>query len=175
MGGAVALWILLHFGQEQWTGLWLMCPMCKIADDLTPPQPVVTVLTALASYVPTWPVVPSSSIIDKAYKDPVYVKLVKSGPFYVDYEPRIQTAVQLLGATKFIDQNMEKITLPYVITQGDKDCVTDPRTVQEFHRRSQSQDKTLHMYPGVWHGIYEDPDGGQQAWKDTLKWLKERS
>lgn len=170
MGGAVALWMVLQFGQDKWDGLWLMCPMCKISDELTPPKVVVEVLTRMSNTFPTWPIVPSENIVDKAYRNKKYADLVKASPFYVDYNPRIMTALQLLKATQYIDANMEKITIPYVLIQGEGDTVTDPRTCAELLRRSQSADKTYKLYPGIWHGIYEDPDGAI-AWKDTCEWL----
>ena len=170
MGGAVAIWMLLHFGQEHWDGLWLMCPMCKIGEDLTPPKPVVQVLTALSGVFPKWPIVPSQNIVDKAYRNPEYAKKVKQSPFYVDHNPRIETAVQLLDCTVYIDQNMEAITIPYLLVQGEDDTVTDPKTCDEFYRRSKSTDKTYKLYPKIWHGMYEDPDG-ELVWKDTFDWL----
>jgi acylglycerol lipase len=175
MGGAVALWMLLLFGQEKskWDGAIFFAPMCKIAEDMIPPKPVVIVLEALAGLIPTWQVVPSPNVVDKAFRDPAYAKLVKEGPYYVDHPPRIATAVQLLYATQFIDKKMDDITIPFLLLHGAEDTVTDPKTSQELFDRSKSSDKTFKLYPKMWHALFEDPDR-ENAWKDIVSWLNDR-
>ena len=173
MGGAVAIWILLKFGQERWSGAWFICPMCKIAEDMVPPKPVVAALTAIAGLIPSWPIVPSPNIVDKAFRDKSYAELVRASPYFVDYEPRVATAISMLEATNFVSTNMEKISLPYLLLHGAADNVTDPNMSKEFFERSQSDDKTFKLYPDVYHSIYEDPDG-EHAWSDTLEWLETR-
>ena len=175
MGGAVALWMLLMFGQEpeKWTGVILLAPMCKIADEMMPHNAVISILVAMSGFVPTWPIVPSPNVVNKAFRDPKYLALVKQSPYYVDYPPRIQTAVELLEATILIDAKMEKITAPFLVLHGEADKVTDPKMSKELYERSPSKDKTLKLYPNVWHSIFEDPEG-EQAWQDTFNWIKER-
>jgi len=174
MGGAVAIWMLILFGQEKekWDGAVFLAPMCKIADELVPPAPVVKALTALSSVIPTWPIVPSANIVDKSFKDKKYLEVVKSGPFYFGTPPRVATALQMLRATNFIDSQMEKLTVPFLILHGAADTVTDPLMSKTLYERSQSKDKTLKLYPGVWHCVLEDPDS-QQAWADMFAWLND--
>ena len=175
MGGAVALWILLMFGQEStnWDGVVLLAPMCKIAEEMMPKEFIVATLIAMAGFVPSWPIVPSPNVIDKAFRDPEYRKLVRSGPYYVNYSPRLATAVELLDATIFIDTQMEKITAPFLVLHGEADKVTDPQSSKELFERSPSKDKMIKLYPNIWHSIYEDPDG-EVGWQDTFNWIKER-
>lgn len=42
----------------------------QIADDIKPPQFVITVLTKLTKIIPTWKIVPGQDIIDVAFRDP---------------------------------------------------------------------------------------------------------
>ena len=168
----MALWILLKFGQEKWNGAWLICPMCKIAEEIVPPKPVALLLESLAGIIPTWPVVPSPSIVDRMFRNPKYAELIRLSPYYVTHKPRIATALQMLEATNFINANMEQITVPYLLLHGQADVVTDPKLSEELFRRSQSSDKQFQLYPNFPHGIYEDPEG-EMAWQDTLKWLSD--
>uniref|UniRef100_M1CYM0 Esterase/lipase/thioesterase family protein n=1 Tax=Solanum tuberosum TaxID=4113 RepID=M1CYM0_SOLTU len=81
MGGAVVL--LLHRKKpEFWDGAVLIAPMCKIADDMRPPPMVISVLTKLCYFIPTWKIVPTQDIVDSAFRDPEVRKEVPTLPHF---------------------------------------------------------------------------------------------
>ncbi|XP_028126656.1 caffeoylshikimate esterase-like isoform X2 [Camellia sinensis] len=81
MGGAVAL--LLHRKKPTfWDGAILVAPMCKIADDMRPHPLVISVLTKLCRFIPTWKIIPAPDIVDVAFRDP-QVREEVSLPFLV--------------------------------------------------------------------------------------------
>ncbi|KAJ6772857.1 hypothetical protein OIU74_018968 [Salix koriyanagi] len=69
LGGSIAL--LLHRKKpEFWSGAILVAPMCKIADDMRPPEMVITLLSKLCRVIPTWKIIPTQDIVDIAFKVP---------------------------------------------------------------------------------------------------------
>jgi len=177
LGGAVVLWSLLLYDQAQWKGAVLLSPMCKVSDDIRPPEIIVKILTALSGIFPTWSVTPSPDLVDLCFKNSASNKLFKSNPLRIVMYPRIKSAIEFLRATDFIESKMEQITAPILILHGEADRVTNPKTSQELHERSTSKDKTLKIYPGSWHNLFEgeyEPEQ-KQVWSDLLTWLKTRS
>ncbi|XP_021617320.1 caffeoylshikimate esterase [Manihot esculenta] len=175
MGGAVAL--LLHFKKpEFWDGAIFAAPMCKIADDMRPHPMVINVLTKLTTYIPTWRVLPSKDIIDLAFKVPEVRQEIRSNPYCYKGRPRIKTGYELFKTTMELEQKLEGVSLPFLVLHGEDDKVTDKKVSQQLHRVASSKDKTIKLYPGMWHGLlYGEPlENIEIVFKDIIGWLEER-
>uniref|UniRef100_J3KZA1 Serine aminopeptidase S33 domain-containing protein n=1 Tax=Oryza brachyantha TaxID=4533 RepID=J3KZA1_ORYBR len=67
----------------------------------------------------------------------------------------------------------EEVELPLLVVHGGDDTVCDPGCAEELHRRAGSKDKTLHVYPGMWHQLVGEPDENvEKVFGDVLDWLK---
>lgn len=75
MGGAVALKVHLKEPQN-WDGVILVAPMCKIAEDVKPPPAVLKVLTLLANLMPEAKLFPTKDLAELAFRDLKKRKLV---------------------------------------------------------------------------------------------------
>ena len=51
-----------------------------------------------------------------------------------------------------------EVTLPLITMHGDADKLTSPDGSTEFHANAGSSDKTLRMYPGLFHEIFNEPE-----------------
>ncbi|XP_076909609.1 caffeoylshikimate esterase-like [Bidens hawaiensis] len=68
MGGAIVL--LVHLKKpEYWDGAVLVAPFCKIADDIKPPQLVISMLTKLTKIIPTWKIIPGKNFVNIVFRD----------------------------------------------------------------------------------------------------------
>ncbi|TVU00723.1 hypothetical protein EJB05_53833 [Eragrostis curvula] len=177
MGGAVAL--LLHRARPDfWTGAVLVAPMCKIADDMRPHPVVVNILKAMTNIIPTWKIVPTNDVIDFAYKTQEKRDEIRTNPYCYKGKPRLKTAYELLKVSLHLEANLlHQVTLPFLIVHGGADKVTDPSVSELLHRSAASQDKTLKLYPGMWHALTsgESPDNIQAVFQDIIAWLDHRS
>ncbi|KAG0464712.1 hypothetical protein HPP92_018876 [Vanilla planifolia] len=176
MGGAVAL--LLHRKKPSyWDGAVLVAPMCKIAEDVKPPPLVIKFLEKLSEVVPKWKIVPSKDIIDCAFKNPDWRKEVRSNPYCYKGKPRLQTAKELLMVSTYIENNIDQISLPFLVVHGGGDVVTDPSVSQALYDSAASTDKTFKLYPGMWHALTsaESPANIDLVFSDIVAWLDERS
>lgn len=177
MGGAVAL--LLHRARPSyWTGAVLVAPMCKIAEEMRPHPVVVSLLKAMTSIVPTWRIVPTSDVIDAAYRTQEKRDEIRGNPYCYKGKPRLKTAYELLTVSLRIEASvLSQVSLPFLIVHGGDDRVTDPSVSQLLYRSAPSQDKTLKLYPGMWHALTsgESPDNIDAVFRDIIAWLDHRS
>ncbi|KAJ9175641.1 hypothetical protein P3X46_014178 [Hevea brasiliensis] len=176
MGGAVAL--LLHREKpEFWDGAILVAPMCKIAEDMKPHPMVISILTKLSGYIPTWKIIPSKDIIDVAFKVPEVRQEIRSNPYCYKGRPRLKTGYELLRATMQIEQKLQEVSLPFLVLHGEDDKVTDKSVSKQLNDVASSTDKTIKLYPGMWHGLlYGEPiENIEVVFKDIIDWLEERA
>jgi acylglycerol lipase len=71
----------------------------------------------------------------------------------------------------------EQVKLPFFVLHGEADTVTDPEVSRALYQRAASTDKTIKLYPGMWHGLTAgEPDENVDAiFFDIVAWLNERS
>ncbi|XP_059316954.1 caffeoylshikimate esterase-like isoform X1 [Lycium ferocissimum] len=175
MGGAIALKALLK-EPLQWDGIVLVAPMCKIAEDMTPPVILQKVLIFMSNIMPQAKIVPTKDLAELAFRE---FKKRQMAPYNVisySDKTRVKTAVELLNATKYIESQVEKVASPMLILHGAADKVTDPRVSQYLYDKSSSSDKTLKLYEGGYHCILEgEPDDRiLTVLNDIISWLDSR-
>ncbi|KAJ0987725.1 hypothetical protein J5N97_006081 [Dioscorea zingiberensis] len=176
MGGAVV--ILLHRKEPSfWDGAILVAPMCKLAEEIKPHPIVINILTKLCKIIPTWRLTPTQDIIDIAFKSPEFRKEIRSNPYCYKGRPRLKTANELLMVSLDIEQNLHKVTLPFIIVHGGDDIVTDPSVSKLLHETASSKDKTFKLYPGMWHALTsaEPPESIDLVFSDITTWLHNRA
>ncbi|XP_002991748.2 caffeoylshikimate esterase [Selaginella moellendorffii] len=176
MGGAVAL--LIHRKEPMdWNGAVLVAPMCKISEKLKPHPVIVSILTRLSPLIKSWKIVPSKNIIDHAFKDPIKRDEIRANPYVYQDKPRVQTALQMMVASTDLEQRLDEVTFPFLVVHGEEDTVTDPACSVELHKRARSTDKTLNLYPEMWHGLTvgESDENIERVFADIVAWLNLRS
>ncbi|KAM0875096.1 hypothetical protein ACQ4PT_037019 [Festuca glaucescens] len=177
MGGAVAL--LLHRARPTyWTGAVLVASMCKITDEMKPPPAVIKILEAIVRYIPTWKIVPTRNVIGAAYRTRAKRDEIQRNPYCYKSRPRLGTAHELLRASLRVESEvLTQVTLPFLVVHGGADRVTDPEVSRLLSRESPSTDKTLKLYPGMWHALTsgELPENIDLVFADIIAWLDHRS
>ncbi|XP_022138957.1 caffeoylshikimate esterase-like [Momordica charantia] len=176
MGGAVAL--LIHRKQpDYWDGAILVAPMCKIAKDMRPNPMMISMLTKLSKLIPTWKLIPTEDIIDIAFKVPEVRKQIRENSYCYKGRPRLKTGYELLRTSSELERNLKEVCLPFLVLHGEDDRVTDKLVSKQLYDEASSDDKTLKMYPGMWHGLLygETPENIDIVFADITSWLEERS
>ncbi|KAJ7975879.1 Caffeoylshikimate esterase [Quillaja saponaria] len=176
MGGAVLL--LLHRKNPTfWDGAVLVAPMCKIANDMRPNAMVTNILSALSKLIPTWRIIPGQDIIDVAFKLPEVREQVRSNPYCYKGRPRLKTGYELFRVSLELEQKLNEVSLPFLVLHGEDDKVTDKSVSKLLYEVASSSDKTLKLYPEMWHGLLygEPPENINIVFSDVINWLEERS
>ncbi|CAN0889031.1 Caffeoylshikimate esterase [Linum grandiflorum] len=176
MGGAVSL--LLHKKRPSfYNGAVLVAPMCKISEKLKPHPVVVNILTGFEELIPKWKIVPTRDVIDAAFKDPVKREEIRNNKLIYQDKPRLKTALEMLRTSMKLEESLHQVTLPFLVLHGDADTVTDPEISKALYEQAGSKDKTIKLYPGMWHGLTsgETDDNVQIVFSDIVSWLDSHS
>ncbi|XP_065013594.1 caffeoylshikimate esterase-like isoform X3 [Musa acuminata AAA Group] len=176
MGGAVALKI--HLKQpEEWDGVLLVAPMCKIAEEVTPPGPVLKALTLMSYVLPEAKLFPQKDLGVLSFRDPTKRKVAELNVISYSDQMRLRTAVELIKATQDIESQLKKVRSPLLILHGAADKVTDPNVSKILYNMANTNDKTLKLYEEGFHCILEgEPDGRiLSVINDIISWLDSHS
>ncbi|KAK5811362.1 Monoglyceride lipase [Gossypium arboreum] len=175
MGGAVAL--LLHKKDPSfWNGAVLVAPMCKISEKVKPHPVVVNILTKMEEIIPKWKIVPTKDVIDSAFKDPIKREVIRNNKLIYQDKPRLKTALEMLRTSISLEDGLNEVTLPFFVLHGEADIVTDPEVSKALYEKASSKDKTIKLFPGMWHGLTSgEPDENIEiVFADITAWLDKR-
>ncbi|KAA8529155.1 hypothetical protein F0562_034046 [Nyssa sinensis] len=175
MGGAITLKVHLKEPRE-WDGVILVAPMCKISDDVKPPEAVLKVATLLSRVMPKAKLLPQKDLAELAFRELKKREMASYNVICYSDQIRLKTAVELLKATKDIESQVEKVSSPLLILHGAADKVTDPLVSQFLYEKASSKDKTLKLYEEGYHCILEgEPDDRIfTVLNDIISWLDTR-
>ncbi|KAJ7972968.1 caffeoylshikimate esterase-like [Quillaja saponaria] len=172
MGGAVTL--LLHKKDPSfWDGAVLVAPMCKISEKVKPHPVVINILTRVEDVIPKWKIVPTKDVIEAAFKDPVKRDKIRMNKLIYQAKPRLKTALEMLRTSMRLEESLNEVTLPFFVLHGEADTVTDPEISRALYEQASSTDKTIKLYPGMWHGLTSgEPDENIEiVFADIIGWL----
>ncbi|XP_058763197.1 caffeoylshikimate esterase-like [Vicia villosa] len=175
MGGAIAL--KAHLKQpNDWDGVILVAPMCKISEGMIPSTTILNVLTLLSKMMPKAKLFPYKDLTELIIREPGKRKFAGYNVVSYDDKTRLRTGMELLSATQDIESQLEKVSAPLLILHGAEDKVTDPLVSQFLYEKACSKDKTLKIYEGGYHGILEgEPDERiSSVHNDIISWLEFR-
>ena len=88
------------------------------------------------------------------------------------YHGRIvaRTGAELIRATKRFELQRESIGLPLLVMHGMADRLTDVNGSRQFYENCQSLDKSLKLYEGAYHEIFNDTNK-EEFMRDLVEWL----
>jgi alpha-beta hydrolase superfamily lysophospholipase len=85
-----------------------------------------------------------------------------------------RTGAEILRAARQLAPRLSEFRLPLLIMHGGDDWLADPEGSRQLHDRAASHDKTLKLYPGLFHEIFHEPER-RQVIGDLVTWLEARS
>lgn len=175
MGGAIS--ILIHFADPKgFQGAILVAPMCKISDKVRPRWPIPQILTFIARFFPTLPIVPTPDLLYKSVKVDHKKVIADMNPMRYRGKPRLGTVVELLRVTDLLNKKLSQVSLPFIVLHGSADVVTDPEVSMELYEKARSDDKTIKVYDGMMHSLLfgETDENVETVRNDILAWLNDR-
>ncbi|KAI4381455.1 hypothetical protein MLD38_007525 [Melastoma candidum] len=176
MGGAVALKVHLNRPYD-WNGIVLVAPMCRIADDIKPPEAVIRSFNLMSRVMPTAKLYPAKDLSELALREPRKRDMAVYNVICYNKRMRLKTASELLRATTNLERQIGRVSSPLLILHGAADKVTDPSCSRFLYEKASSKDKTLRLYEDGYHCILEgEPDNRiLTVLSDILGWLDARS
>lgn len=168
MGGLIAAtW--LPQNQDALAGAVLSGPSVKVPDNIS--TAVILVGRMLSRLIPGAGVVGLDA--RGVSRDPAVVQAYLDDPLVYKGRITARLGAELLQAMQRIGTEARRIRLPILILQGGADRLVDPMGARILYGLTSSQDKTLKVYDGLYHELYNEPERGQVL-EDVGAWLAAR-
>ncbi|KAK4590060.1 hypothetical protein RGQ29_020576 [Quercus rubra] len=175
MGGAICL--LIHLANPKgFDGAILVAPMCKISDIVRPKWPIPEVLSFVAKFLPTLPIVPTADLMYKSVKVDKKRIVAEKNPMRYRGKPRLGTVLELLRVTDYLSQRLSEVSISFIVLHGSADVVTDPNVSRALYEEAKSKDKTIKIYDGMMHSLLfgETDENVGIVRNNILSWLNDR-
>jgi acylglycerol lipase len=152
MGGLVAVHFLLKRGQNSFHGLILSGAGLKPGKDITPFK--AKLVRFIARFLPKMNTVPVKPPL--VSRDKVEVQKYIDDPLIALHGAKAGLGVALLDAIEELNDRRTNITIPALIMHGAEDQITDPEGSKKFFQEISSTDKTLKIWDGCYHEIFNE-------------------
>jgi alpha-beta hydrolase superfamily lysophospholipase len=168
MGGLISAVYLLKY-QAGLTGAVLSSPAVKVSDNLSPG--IVVVGKVLSMLLPGVGLIHLEG--EGVSRDPAVVQAYINDPLVV-YPGKVtaRLGAELMKAMQRVTAEAGKITLPVLIVQGSADRLVDPAGAQMLYDTVSSTDKTINVYEGLYHEVFNEPEH-KQVLGDVETWLED--
>jgi acylglycerol lipase len=165
MGGLIATYYLLDH-QADFKGAVISAPAIKIGDSIS--TLTITLGKILSKLAPGMGLL--SLDFNTISRDPHVVTAYANDPLVFHGKTPARLAAELLKGMLRVEAEVGKITLPFIALQGSQDKLVDPRGAQMLYDRAGSTDKTIKIYEGLYHEVFNEPERGRVL-GDVETWL----
>lgn len=169
LGGLIAtVYALRH--QHSLDGLILSSPAVMPPTDVSPAA--MRAGRFLSRWMSNLPVV--SLHLDAISRDPAVVQAYRDDPLVHVGRMRARTGAEALEAIAEVRGGIARLTLPVLLLQGTVDRLVDPGAAAWVDANISSSDRTLHIYEGLYHEVFNEPER-ETVLDDLASWLKQRA
>ncbi|GAB3283180.1 alpha/beta hydrolase [Parahaliea aestuarii] len=106
-------------------------------------------------------------------RDPEVVQRYIADPLVHSGKASARLVSELFRAMGEVEARRGEINLPLLVMHGEGDVMTAPSGSVAFHEGAGSSDKTLRLYPQLYHEIFNEPER-LQVLGELETWLRER-
>lgn len=168
MGGAIVALCCMERHPDV-TGLMLSSPAIQLPDIAPLLQKFSGLVARLFPRLPTIRLSPAH-----LSRTPEVVDRVLSDPLFYRGRMPASTGAALVEATHRIQTHMEDLTLPFLVLHGTADQITKPEGSEALYQHAGSTDKTLALYPHLYHETFNEPEKAQVL-EDMTTWLDQHT
>jgi alpha-beta hydrolase superfamily lysophospholipase len=168
MGGLIALYFAQRY-PELIDGVVASSPCLGMVIEI---PAVKKVLGSFMSYV--WPGMTMGSGLDatKISRDENVVSTYEKDPLVHD-RVSARFFTELLAAVESVNQQASSLNVPVLMQVAGEDYLVDADSSKHFFEKLTLEDKTLHLYDGMYHEIYNAPQDQKERVLDDLEaWLQ---
>ncbi|XP_075661510.1 uncharacterized protein LOC142631265 [Castanea sativa] len=151
---------------------------CVVGAVLTSPavgvqasHPIFVVLAPIFSFLlPRYQISAANKKGRPVSRDPEALIAKYSDPLVYTGSIRVRTGYEILRITSYLQQNLRKLRVPFLVLHGTADTVTDPEASQKLYAEASSTDKTIKLFDGFLHDLLFEPER-EAIMKDIIEWL----
>jgi alpha-beta hydrolase superfamily lysophospholipase len=165
LGGLIATYYLLDH-QADFKGAIISAPAIKIGESVSPMT--ITMSKILAKIAPKAGVLALDATTIS--RDPEVVSAYANDPLVFHGKTPARLAAEMLKAMMRVTAEVNTITLPFIVVQGSEDKLVDPGGARMLYDKAASTDKTIKIYEGMYHEVFNEPDRARVL-GDVAAWL----
>ncbi len=168
MGGLIATaYVIEH--QDGLSGLVSSAALLKVGASVSPMT--IAIAKVLSAIVPKMGV----AVLDASAisRDKVVVDAYISDPLVYRGKTTARLGVELLNTQQKLPDQLGRITLPVLVMYGSEDKLCNPDGSKMLYDKVGSKDKTLKVYDGLYHEIFNEPEH-EKVMSDVEAWLSAR-
>lgn len=166
MGGLIgAAYLLDH--QDELTGAVLSGPGIKVPDNIS--QAIIFVGNILSVIMPKAGLIQLDA--EGISRDPAVVDAYVNDPLVYTGKTTARLGAELLKTMQRVTEQATEIRLPILIVQGGDDKLVDASGAQLLYDLVGSQDKTIKIYDGFYHEVFNEPEH-EQVLNNVKTWLE---
>jgi acylglycerol lipase len=153
LGGLIGATYLLD-RQDEFHGAVLSGPAVKVPKNISPA--VILIGRVVSALLPGLGIVPLAH--DGVSRDASVVEAYVNDPLVHTGKITARLGAEMLKAMEHIAMQAPRIRLPLLVLQGGADKLVDKEGARMLHERAGSTDKTLKIYDGLYHEVYNEPE-----------------
>jgi alpha-beta hydrolase superfamily lysophospholipase len=170
MGGMIATAYAVRW-QENLAGLILSSPLASLPQVKPPAGVVVGVLSRVAPRLGLSAVDPSL-----VSRDAAQVRAYESDPLVLHGRLPARTIGVIAKTTRRFPKDAPGLELPLLIMSAGGDRIVAPAGAEMVYERAGSDDKTLKVYPGLYHELFNETEPDRtQVIDEMIAWLDART
>ena len=166
MGGLIAAAYLLEH-QHELSGAVLSGPGIKVPDNIS--ATVIFMGKILSRMLPKTGILQLDS--KGVSRDPAVVEAYVNDPLVYTGKVTARLGAEMLKTMQKVTNNAAQIKLPLTIVQGSDDILIDPGGAQLLYDSVSSADKSIKIYKGFYHEVFNEPEH-EQVLNDVQKWIE---
>jgi acylglycerol lipase len=109
--------------------------------------------------------------LNRISRDPAVVDAYNHDPLVFRTPIRARLGAEMLTTMERVDAGLPGLRIPLLVMQGTADGLVDPGCGPQVYERAGSADKTLKMYDGLWHEIFNEPER-DHVLDDLAAWVR---
>jgi len=168
MGGTI-VGLFAAARQPDIQGVAMSAPAAMVGNGVFP------ILRRLAPFFSRW--LPKLRIISmdgrSISRDPEVVASFRNDPLVFHGRFPVRTGAEIVQAAARLQEEIRNVRIPLLILQGTGDRVVCTEGARQLHMRAGCDDKTLHLYEGLYHELLSEPEKDQVT-DDLVRWLNAR-
>ncbi len=109
--------------------------------------------------------------LNRISRDPAVVDAYNNDPLVFRTPIRARLGAEMLSTMDRVESGLPSLRVPLLVMQGTADGLVDPGCGPHVYDRAGSSDKTLKMYDGLWHEIFNEPER-EHVLDDLVAWVR---
>lgn len=166
MGGLITSDYLLDHS-DAFHGAVISAPAITVPDNIT--KSTIIAAKVLSKISPKMGMMQLDA--NDISRDPQVVRAYLDDPLVFNGKTPVRLMAEMLKAMIRVQEEMEKISTSIMLVQGGEDKLALPIGAKTLYKRASSEDKTLKIYEGLYHEIFNEPER-DQVLQDVADWLE---